>query len=118
MVCMVELGELEKHHADFASRNVRVVVVSIEGQEAAKKTQEDFPHLLVISDSDQKLAKRAELIHLGGGKSGEDTLAPTTILVDRTGIVKLVLRPERHIHRLSAGELLEAVDTAMPSAPR
>ena len=39
---MVELGELEAHYEDFARRNTRVVVVSLEGPEQARQTQADF----------------------------------------------------------------------------
>ena len=36
---MIELGELERRHEDFARRNARVIVVSMEGLDDAKRTQ-------------------------------------------------------------------------------
>jgi hypothetical protein len=51
MLCMTELGELERHSAEFARRNTRVVVVSVEGPEDASKTQIDFPHLIMVADA-------------------------------------------------------------------
>ena len=46
---MIELGQLERRHEDFARQNARVIVVSMEGAEDAKKTQADFPHLVVLA---------------------------------------------------------------------
>lgn len=107
---MIELGELEGHHQDFDSRHARIVAISRDDQEPAKGTQEKFPHLTIVSDSDQNMAKALQVIAPGAGHEGEDTNAPTTIIVDGAGQVRWVCRPERFITRLSPGELLEAID--------
>jgi peroxiredoxin len=107
---MVELGELEGHHRQFEDRNVRVVVVANDDPETSKKTQADFPHLVVVSDLDQKIAKAMDVIQPGAGHNGEDTNAPTTFLVDGGGQVRWFFRPERFITRLSPEELVKAVD--------
>jgi alkyl hydroperoxide reductase subunit AhpC len=107
---MVELGQLEKRHQDFANRNVRVVVVSNDDQATAQQTQQDFPHLVVVADSEQKLAKALAVIHPGAGHNGEDTNAPTTFLVDGAGTVRWLFRPDRFVARLSPDELLVEID--------
>lgn len=107
---MKELGELDDHQAEFAKRNGRVVVVSAEGPELARQTQEQFPHLVVLSDPDYQLVKAADVLHAGAAPDGSDTAAPTTILIDRQGVVKWLYRPDRHIVRLPAKELLTATD--------
>jgi peroxiredoxin len=107
---MIELGELEAHHEEFAKRNAQVVVVSIEGLEEAKKTQQDFPHLVVVADSDRKLIAAAEVLHPGAGQHGEDVAAPTTFLIDTRGMVRSLFRPRQVITRLSASDVLAAVD--------
>src|SRR5437879_11120492 len=107
---MVELGELEKHHEDFAKKNIRLVVISNEDQPAAQKTKADFPDLWVVADKDQKLAKALQVLHPGMGPGGIDTNAPTTFLVDGTGTVRWFFRPDRIFHRLSPEELLSEVD--------
>ena len=107
---MVELGQLEKRHEDFAKRNVRVVVVSNDDQPTAQQTQADFPHLVVVADTHLKLAKALEVLHPGMGPHGTDTNAPTTFLVDGGGAVRWLFRPERFLARLSPDELLEAID--------
>ena len=75
---MVELGELEKRHQDFENRHVRVVAISNDDQPTAQATQADFPHLLIISDPEQNMAKAMQVIHPGAGSVGGDTNAPTT----------------------------------------
>ena len=107
---MVELGQLEKHHAQFAKRNVRVVVISNDKQTTAQATQADFPHLVVVADSDQNMAKALQVIHSGAGATGDDTNAPTTFLVDGNGHVRRMLRPERFLARYSPKEVLAAID--------
>lgn len=110
---MVELGELEAHHADFAARQTRVVVASIEGQDLAQKTQQEFPHLLVLSDPQRHLIDAAATLHAGAGPSGEDVAAPTTFFIDRQGIARALFRTSQVLHRLSANDVLAAVDTQL-----
>ncbi len=107
---MVELGKLEKQHEEFARRNVRIAVVSNDDQDTARATQADFPHLMVVSDPEQSLARAVEVLHPGMGPHGSDTNAPTTFLVDGSGTVQWVFRPERFLERLSPEQLAAALD--------
>jgi peroxiredoxin len=107
---MIELGELEAHQEELARRNVRVVVASVDGRDEAEKTQADFPHLLVVSDPEHQLASVVDLIHPHSAPDGSDTVVPTTVLIDRQGMVRWLYRPERVINRLSTAELLAAMD--------
>ena len=88
---MIELGQLERRHEDFARRNTRVVVISMEGLDLAKKTHADFPHLVVLADEGRGLSNAAALIHAHAKPDGGDADAPTTILVDQKGVVPLAL---------------------------
>jgi peroxiredoxin len=114
MICMVELGQLEKEHEKFDSRGVRIVAVSLDGLEDSARTQEKFKHLEIVSDKDKGLANAAAVISPQRGPDGANTLAPTTILIDRTGTVRWVFRPTRYINRLTPAELLSAVDAHLP----
>jgi peroxiredoxin len=114
---MIELGQLEVHHADFAKRNTRVVVCSIEGRELAEKTQVDFPHLVVLSDHERQLSNAVKLIHENSAPDGGDSSAPTTILIDRQGQVCWLFRPNLVLRRLSPNELAAAVDQHLPAGP-
>jgi peroxiredoxin len=112
---MIELGELEKRHEDFARKNLRVIAVSVETPESARETQKDFPHLMVASDHERKLSNAVEVIHAHSGPGGEDTSAPTTILVDRDGTVRWLFRPNHNAVRLSSDELLAAANEHLPA---
>jgi peroxiredoxin len=111
---MIELGELEAHWQEFEKRNVRVVVVSVEGPEAAAATQADFPHLVVVSDPKHKLADAVEVIHRHSAPDRSDTTAPTTILVDGKATVRWTFRSDSVLARLSPTQLLAAIDKEMP----
>lgn len=111
---MIELGQLERRHEDFARRNVRVIVASIEGAEDARKTQADFPDLLVLADEGRGLSDAAALIHAHAKPDGADADAPTTILVDHSGVVRWLYRSPLVAARLSPDDVLQAIDAHMP----
>jgi peroxiredoxin len=107
---MIELGQLEVHHGEFAKRHTRVVAVSVDGLDDSKKTQQDFPQLTVVADHGHKLVDAVAVLHPGAGEHGEDVAAPTTILVDKDGVVRALFRPTSVGSRLSANEVLSMVD--------
>ena len=107
---MVELGQLEAHHDEFARRQTRVVAVSVDGLDDSRRTQQGFPHLTVVADHDHRLVDAAAVLHPGAGEHGEDVAVPTTILVDKYGVVRALFRPTNVASRLSASEVMAAVD--------
>ncbi len=111
---MIELGQLERRHEDFARRNTRILVVSVEGLEDAKKTQADFPHLTVLADQAHGLTDAAGLIQAHEAPDGSDVAIPTTVLVDRHGAVRWLFRPGEVISRLSPDDVLQAIERHMP----
>jgi len=111
---MIELVQLERHHDDFARRNTRVIAVSVETIDDARKTQADFPHVIVLADHDRRLSEAAGLIHSGAAPDGGDADMPTTILVDRNGNVRWLYRSPEVIARLSPEEVLRAIDRHIP----
>jgi alkyl hydroperoxide reductase subunit AhpC len=110
---MTELVQLERRHEDFARRNTRVLVASMEGLDDAKKTQADFPHLVVLADHERGLSEAAALIHPHATPDGNDADVPTTILVDKLGTVRWLYRSPVVIARLSPDEVLQAIDGHM-----
>jgi peroxiredoxin len=112
MACMVELGELEAQYQQFANRKVRVYAISMDKQQPAQETQGKFPHLSIVSDADQNLAKAVQVVQKGGAPDGGDTNASTTFLVDGTGQVRWFYRPSSLTAPLSPDELLKAIDNA------
>jgi len=111
---MIELVQLERRHDDFPTRKTRVFAISIEGLDDARKTQADFPHLLVLADQSRSLSEAAGLIHQSAGPDGADADAPTTILVDRSGTVRWLYRSPEVIARLSPDDVLQSIDRYLP----
>jgi peroxiredoxin len=107
---MTELVQLERRHEEFLKRNARVVAVSVEVLDDARKTQADYPHLTVVSDESHGLSEAAGLIHPHAAPDGGDTDVPTTILIDRGGTVRWLYRSPSVIERLSPDEVIRAVD--------
>jgi peroxiredoxin len=113
---MIELVQLERRHEEFTRRKVRVLVVSIESLDDARKTQSEFPHLTVLADEGRNLSEAAGLIHPHAAPDGGDADAPTTILVDHHGTVRWLYRSPAVIVRLSPDEVLQAIDRNMARA--
>ncbi len=113
---MIELGQLERRHEDFTRRNTRIVAVSVETTDDARKTQADFPHLLVLADEGRGLTDALALVHARAAPDGSDIATPTTIIVDRGGIVRWLYRTPGVAARLSPDEVVEALDRALPAS--
>jgi peroxiredoxin len=114
---MIELGQLERRHEDFARHHTRVIVASLEGPDDAAKTQANFPHLLVLADQGRGLSDAADLVVAHENPHGGDADAPTTFLVDRHGTVRWLYRSPRVIARLSPEDVLGAIDQHMAGSP-
>src|SRR5262249_50954766 len=89
---MIELGQLERRHGDFAKRNARVIAISVDGTEDSSQTQTRFPHLLVLADQSHGLSNAVDVIHPKAAPDGSDADAPTTILVGPDGKVQWLYR--------------------------
>lgn len=111
---MIELGQLEEQYREFEKRKTRVVAISLDEQESARKTQEKFPHLVIVADAEARLAGAVDVIHKKSAPDGGDTTAPTTLVVDGNGIVRWTFRAERFLTRLSPEQVLAAVDAHVP----
>src|SRR4051794_11495657 len=111
---MIELGQLEAQHGEFDTRNTRIVVASLEDRDIARKTQEQFPHLIVVADAERNLSAALDVVHHNSAPDGGDTTAPTTVLVDGGGIVRWTFRPDRFLARLNPEQVLAALDAHVP----
>src|SRR5947208_202433 len=109
---MVELGQLEKKFQAFADRKVKIIAISDDDLANSQETQGFFPHLVIVSDPEQSIAKAVGVLHPGVKPGGGDTNAPTTFLVDEKGYVRWWFRPERYIERLTPEELTAKIDEA------
>jgi peroxiredoxin len=117
---MAELGQLEARHADLDAKNTRLVAVSLDNVDDTAAMQKKFPHLTLVSDADRSLVDAAGV--LGPQRNpldGSQTVAPTTVLIDRSGTVRWLFRPDRYLERLSPDDLLaNVVEHLKTSTPR
>jgi alkyl hydroperoxide reductase subunit AhpC len=113
---MIELGQLESRHEDFARRNTRVIVVSMEETKDAELTQVKCPHLLVLTDAGRGLSEAAGVVHAHAAPDGRDIDVPTTVIVDKQGTVRWLYRTPEVIARLSPDDVLDAVDRTLSQA--
>jgi hypothetical protein len=60
------------------------------------------------------LVDAVAVLHAGAGEHGEDVAVPTSILVDKHGVVRALFRPTS-VARLSAREVLAIVDNEWAS---
>jgi peroxiredoxin len=95
---------------------VRIVVSSLEGQSEAVESQNEYPHLIILSDATRSLTDAAKVLHPRSAADGGDTSAPTTFLLDADGKVRWMFRPDRHIERISPEDLLAAIDRHLKGA--
>lgn len=107
---MIELGQLERQIDEFAKRNTRIIAASMEGVDDSIKTQSEHPRFVVLADQQRGLINPAALVHEKMAQDGGDTTVPTTILVDRRGIVRWIFRPTAVVERIAPDDLLTAID--------
>jgi peroxiredoxin len=107
---MIELGELDRHAADFAARGAKMCAISVDGLEDTKAVQAKFPSILLVSDESQSMSKALGTMHEGAKPGGGDVSAPTTVIVDAQGVVRFLYRPGNVAERIGSQKLLEELD--------
>lgn len=114
---MVGLGELENRAEDYRKRNIKVYAISIDNTKDAGWVADQCPSLNVIADPKRQLIDAFSVLHPDSSPTGDDTAAPTTILIDRSGTVLWVHRPENLFSRYPAHELLDTIDEQLREQP-
>jgi peroxiredoxin len=65
---------------------------------------------VVVADAAESLTGAAGLGYNNATTMNKNAAVPTTFLIDRSGRVRWLFRPDRHLERLSAADVLAAVD--------
>ena len=83
---MKQLREFAQRKQDFDAQNARVVGISVDDGEHARKVWEDVAHenLIVLSDPGAKVIREYGLLH-PKGHADEDIALRTTLIVDSNG---------------------------------
>ena len=99
-VCTTELGSLAGMKADFDSRNVKVIGLSVDGVDDHNKWLEDIkdvtgtrPNYPIIADQDLKVAK---LFNMLEGDAGTTSMGRTAVDNETVRTV-FIIRPDKRI---------------------
>jgi glutaredoxin-dependent peroxiredoxin len=96
---------------EFDARKIRVIGISVDTPEDSEKLRESqgytFP---ILSDAEGDVIKRWDLVHVRGGREGEDIARPAEFLIDSTGKVRWVNLTGDFIVRARPQEALAAFD--------
>lgn len=107
---------LSQRLPDFESRGIRVVPISVDppshNRDHRQKLGVTFPRL---SDEKADVARRYDLLHVGGSPGNNDIARPAEFLLDSTGTVRWVNLTESTVVRAWPDEVLAAFD-ALPAA--
>ena len=68
-----------------------------------------------VADADLAVTRRYGLVHVRGGQSGEDVPIPTTVVLDRDGVVRWLWISNNFQVRPDPADVLRAV-RALPAA--
>ena len=86
---MAELQGLGAALSEAEKAGVAIVAVSPDpnerSQELATRLRLDYRF---VADRDLSLTRRYGLVHVRGGQHGEDVPTPTTVVLDRDGVVR------------------------------
>jgi peroxiredoxin Q/BCP len=83
---MKQLREFAQRNAEFEAENAKIVGVSVDDQEHARKVWDDVAHqkLTILSDPGAKVIREYGLLHPKGYK-GEDIALRATLVLDENG---------------------------------
>jgi len=97
--------------SEFSARGIRVVAISVDPAEVnrqlAEKAGLTFP---LLSDPEEKVIRRYDLLHIRGGPKGADIARPAEFLIDPTGTVRWVNLTDDIRVRASGAQVLKVVD--------
>lgn len=92
----------------FYEAGIRPVAISVDSPEASREMLQQagytFPFL---SDQNNEVIKRYDLVHAGQGENGRDIARPAEFLVDASGTVRWVDLTENYWVRARPEDVLE-----------
>jgi len=127
--CNFQVHELAKHNAEFTSRGVNVVAISVDKPDYAKKTIEEYGvPFTVLSDPELEAHRAFRVVdHVGGvtstmlsgmgvslsersGHDHHDVAVPSIFVVDREGVVRWAHADTDYSVRPQLADVLAAID--------
>jgi peroxiredoxin len=103
------LRSIQRNLATFSQAGIRPVAISVDTPEElrnlAKLAGYTFP---LLSDQKRETITRYDLVHKGGGPTGQDISRPAEFLLDSTGTVRWRMLTENYWRRARPEQILEA----------
>ena len=107
---MAELQGLGAQLSEAEKSGVEIVAISPDPNEQSQKVAEGLQlGYRFLADRDLAVARRFGLVHQRGGPDGQDVPRPTTIVLDRDGVVRWLSVSRNFQVRPDPGDVLRAV---------
>jgi peroxiredoxin (alkyl hydroperoxide reductase subunit C) len=103
------LRSFQQRLAEFESRGVRVVGISVDLPEINRRQSQKFGYTFsLLSDPKAEVIRRYDVLHPGAGPKGADIARPAEFLLDSNGIVRWVNLTENIAVRARPEQVLGA----------
>ena len=107
---MAELQGLGAALSEAEKAGVEIVAVSPDPNEHSQQLAERLRlGYRFVADPDLAVTRRYGLVHARGGQQGEDVPRPTTVVLDRAGVVRWLWVSDNFQVRPDPNEVLRAV---------
>ena len=107
---MSELQGLGAITSELEAAGVEVLAVSPDPNERSQELADRLrARYRFLADPDLAVTRRLGLVHRGGGAGGQDVPRPSTIVIDRQGVVRWAAFSDNVQRRPDAREVLRAV---------
>lgn len=105
------MRSFEKALPEFDSRHIRVIAISVDSPADSEKLRQSrgytFP---ILSDSNDDVIRRWDLVHPHGGVDGADIARPAEFLIDSSGKIRWVNLTDDVVVRARPERVLEEFD--------
>jgi peroxiredoxin len=103
------LRSIEKNLPTFNQAGIRPVAISVDTPDELRNLAQKAGYsFTLLSDRKREAITRYDLVHKGGGPSGEDISRPAEFLLDSSGTVRWRMLTENYWRRATPEQILEA----------
>jgi peroxiredoxin len=105
------LRSFQNRLADFDSRGIRVVAISVDPVEMNQRHRRKMGYTFAfLADPKAEVIRRYDLLHPGAGPRGEDISRPAEFLLDGSGTVEWRNLTDDAAVRIRPGQVLKTFD--------
>lgn len=105
------MRSFERALPEFDSRRIRVVAISVDSPAESEKLRQSQGYTFaILSDAQDDVIRRWDLVHPHGGPAGIDIARPAEFLVDSSGTIRWMNLTDDIVVRARPRQALHAVD--------